>query len=48
VVPKLEGFIDFLTRLMHDAGMQDRYLQSKRRAGMVTAHVNAWVQKRCA
>ena len=41
IVPKLDGFVDFLARLMHDPGLQDRYLQSKRRSAMVTAHVNA-------
>lgn len=41
IVPKLEGFVDFLARVMHDTGMQDRYLQSRRRSSVITAHINA-------
>lgn len=44
VVPKLSGFVDFLARIMHDVSLQDRYLQSKRRSAMVTAHVNAFLR----
>ena len=46
IVPKLEGFVDFLARLLDDPGLQDRYLQSKRRSAMVTAHVNNWLKFR--
>lgn len=41
IVPKLEGFVDFLVRIMHDPALQDRYLQSKRRSALVTSHINA-------
>ena len=46
IVPKLEGFVDFLARLVHDPSLQDRYLQSKRRSAMVTSHVNNWIKFR--
>ncbi len=46
IVPKLEGFVDFLARLMHDPALQDRYLQSKRRSAMVTSHINNWIKFR--
>lgn len=40
IVPKLHGFVDFLVRVLNDAGLQDKYLQSKRRSAMITSHVN--------
>lgn len=46
IVPKLEGFVDFLAKLMHDPEFQDRYLQSKRRSAMVTSHINSWLKLR--
>lgn len=46
IVPKLEGFVDFLLRIIHDAGLQDRYLQSRRKSAMVTSHINSWVKFR--
>lgn len=46
IVPKLEGFVDFLARLLDDPGQQDRYLQSKRRSAMVTSHINNWLKFR--
>ena len=39
IVPKLQGFVDFLVRLLHDTAFQDRYLTSKRRQAMIAAHV---------
>jgi hypothetical protein len=44
IVPKLQGFVDFLARLLHDQGLQDRYLQSKRRSAMVTSHINNYIK----
>ncbi len=44
IVPKLHGFVDFLARLLHEPGLQDRYLQSKRRSSMITSHVNNWIK----
>lgn len=41
IVPKLDGFVDFLARLMRDPALQDRFLQSKRRSAMVAAHVKS-------
>lgn len=40
IMPKLRGFVDFLVRVLHDPALQDRYLTSKRRSAMITAHVN--------
>ena len=37
--PKLAGFMDFVVTLVHDEGLQDKFLQSKRRGAMVAAHV---------
>lgn len=48
IVPKLQGFVDFLGRVLHDAGTQDRYFQSKRRSAMITSHVNGYVKSRHA
>lgn len=47
IVPKLRGFVDFLARLLNDASLQDRYLQSRRRNAMVTSHVNNWIKFNC-
>lgn len=48
IVPKLEGFVDFLARILDDPAQQDRYLQSKRRSAMVTSHINSWLKfRRC-
>lgn len=44
IVPRLRGFVDFLARILHDASLQDRYLQSKRRSAMITGHVNNWIK----
>lgn len=44
IVPKLSGFVDFLGRIMSDEGLQDRYLQSRRRSAMVTSHINNWIK----
>lgn len=44
IVPKLQGFVDFLARLLNDPALQDRYLQSKRRSAMVTSHVNNYIK----
>lgn len=46
IVPKLDGFVDFLGRLTHDHALQDRYLLSKRRSAMVTTHINGWMKFR--
>lgn len=46
VVPKLEGFVDFFARLLHDRSLQDRYMQSSRRSSMISSHINAWLKFR--
>ena len=35
IMPKLQGFVDFLARLLHDPREQDRYMQSRRRSAMI-------------
>lgn len=40
IVPKLQGFVEFVVRLVHDAALQDKYLSSRRRSAMVSAYVN--------
>jgi hypothetical protein len=44
IMPKLHGFVDFLSRLLCDQGLQDRYLQSKRRSALVTSHINNYIK----
>lgn len=44
IVPKLQGFVDFLARMLHDTALQDRYLQSKRRSAMITSHINNYIK----
>lgn len=39
VVPKLQAFLDFVVRLVHDPALQDAYLKSSRRAAFVALHV---------
>ncbi len=46
IVPKLHAFVDFLARILHDTAFQDRYLSSKRRSAMITAHINVHVARR--
>lgn len=44
IVPKLEGFVSFLVHIIHDTGLQDLYLQSKKRSALITAHVNEFLR----
>lgn len=39
IFPKLEGFVDFIVCLIHDHTLQDKFLKSKRRSAMISAHV---------
>ncbi len=39
IFPKLEGFVDFIVCLIHDHALQDKFLKSKRRSAMISAHV---------
>jgi len=43
--PKLEGFVDFVIRLIHDTGLQDKYLKSRRKSALVSSHINARMKK---
>lgn len=39
IFPKLEGFVDFVVHLIHDRALQDKFLKSKRRSALISAHV---------
>jgi hypothetical protein len=41
IVPKVKGFVSYLLRLLDDPAEQDTYLQSRRRASVVTAAINS-------
>lgn len=41
IFPKLEGFVDFIVNLIHDPNLQDKFLKSKRRSALISAHVLA-------
>lgn len=41
VAPRLRAFVEFLAVALHDTGVQDRYMRSKRRSAMIRAHVTA-------
>lgn len=41
IFPKLEGFVDFIVNLIHDPNLQDKFLKSKRRSALISAHVMA-------
>ncbi len=40
IVPKIRGFVKYLLRLLDDPVEQDAYLQSRRRAALVTTAIN--------
>jgi hypothetical protein len=44
ISPRLEGFVDFIIRIIHDTDLQDKYLKSKRRSAMVSSHINSYVK----
>jgi len=44
ISPRLEGFVDFVIRIIHDTNLQDKYLKSKRRSAMVSSHINSYVK----
>lgn len=46
IAPRLEGFVDFVIRLIHDEELQNKYLKSKRRSAIVLSHITAYQQKR--
>lgn len=46
IFPKLEGFVDFIVCLIHDTALQDKFLKSKRRSAMISAHVLSKIHTR--
>jgi hypothetical protein len=44
IFPKLRGFVDFIVHLMYDQDIQDKFLKSKRRSAMISAHVATYVK----
>jgi hypothetical protein len=42
IVPKLQGFVKYLLQILDDPLEQDTYLQSRRRASLVTAAINSF------
>ena len=45
ILPKLEGFVDFIIRIIHDKRLQDKFLISKRRSSIVSYHITNYVRK---
>ena len=45
ILPKLEGFVDFITRILYDTKLQDKFLVSKRRSSIVSYHITNHVRK---
>ena len=41
---RLEGFVDFIVRLIHNEELQNKYLKSKRRSAIVSSHISAYVK----
>ena len=46
ISPRLEGFVDFVIRIIHDEELQNKYLKSKRRSAMVSSHINSYVKSK--
>ncbi|ABT15030.1 hypothetical protein NY2A_B631L [Paramecium bursaria Chlorella virus NY2A] len=46
ILPKLEGFVDFITRIVYDEKLQDKFLMSKRRSSIVSFHITSYVRKK--
>ncbi|APC25755.1 hypothetical protein BST79_gp242 [Only Syngen Nebraska virus 5] len=46
ILPKLEGFVDFISRIIHDEKLQDKFLVSKRRSAIVSFHITSYVRKK--
>jgi hypothetical protein len=46
ILPRLEGFVDFITKLIHDEKLQDKFLTSKRRSAMANLHIMNYVKKK--
>ena len=44
IAPRLEGFVDFVIRLIHDEELQNKYLKSKRRSAIVSSHINSYAK----
>lgn len=42
IAPRLEGFVDFVIRLIHDEDLQNKYLKSKRRSAIVSSHITSY------
>jgi len=46
IVPKLEGFVDFVINLIHDEKLQDKFLTSKRRNTMAALWISKYVKEK--
>jgi hypothetical protein len=46
IFPKLEGFVDFIIRILRDHKLQNKFLISKRRSSIVSYHISSYVKKR--
>lgn len=45
IFPRLRGFVDFVANLLFDEALQDKFLKSKRKSAMISAHVSAMTKK---
>jgi hypothetical protein len=46
ISPRLEGFVDFVIRLIHNEDLQNKYLKSKRRSAIVSSHISSYVKNK--
>jgi hypothetical protein len=46
ILPRLEGVVDFVIRLIHDEKLQDKFLCSKKRSAIVSYHITSYVRKK--
>jgi len=44
VAPRIEGFIDFVIKLIHDEELQNKYLKSKRQSAMALSHITSYAK----
>ncbi|AGE56286.1 hypothetical protein PBCVNEJV1_405R [Paramecium bursaria Chlorella virus NE-JV-1] len=48
ILPKIEGFVDFVINLIHDEKLQDKFLTSKRRNAMASLAVTKYLKNKIA
>jgi hypothetical protein len=46
IAPRLEGFVDFVIKLIHDEELQNKYLKSKRRSAIASSHITSYCKNK--